>query len=419
MSNGLHMGAGTSSSNVVIGGPNTGEGNVFSGTTGFGLRVQDENNVTIQGNIFGATPTGTAALYNDSGGNPMQTGISCTGGDSGGQADGIHVRECADCLIGGDRNIGTGMLGEGNLCSGNTRYGMWILYNPSASTTIAGNICGLDFQGAYLLCNDGNNGNPQSYGIYVSHTNSPAGGATIGGSIESEGNVCSGNDEAGIYFESTANPNFNVIGNRCGLQHNGLVVVPGSIQKYGIYIDDVGSQNIGSANAGEGNVLSGNLDAGLVLSGASCTNNKIYGNLIGPSDFPSVPTGSSQNEGILIAAGASNNKIGLNVGEENIIAANITNGIRITGTGTTGNKIAKNYIGVSTNFNFVWSQNNDCGVRIEDGASNNKIGQYGTILNEDNVITYNGTYGVYIDGTTNNCTGNLIAGNYIGVTNAQ
>ncbi|HIA37435.1 MAG TPA: PKD domain-containing protein, partial [Flavobacteriales bacterium] len=418
---GVHTGASSQSAlDLVVGGANLGEGNVFSGNLGFGFRSQNDSRLIFQGNVCGTTPDGKAGLYQDSGGNPMITaGGVCGGGDNLGQQDGIHIRNCDDCLVGGDRAVGTGMLGEGNLCSGNSRYGIALTFNPRSSTIVSGNICGLNYQGASLLCNHGNSGDPQSYGIYIAATNTPAGGATIGGNTETKGNVCSGNDEAGIYFESTVNPDFNVIGNRCGLQHNGLVVVANNVQKYGIYINDNGSQKIGSTNAGEGNVLSGNLDAGLVLSGANCTSNKIYGNYIGISDVESTPSLSDQNDGILIQGGASNNKIGLNVGEENIITCNIDNGIRITGIGSTGNDIYKNYIGCRSDQGVVVAPMQDCGIRIENGASNNEIGRFGNILNEENVIIDNDLYGIYIDGTTNDCTGNSISGNYIGVKTDQ
>ena len=54
----------TISTNVVIGGPSPGDGNVISGNTLEGLRVTATDDVTVQGNFFGTDATGTLELGN-------------------------------------------------------------------------------------------------------------------------------------------------------------------------------------------------------------------------------------------------------------------------------------------------------------------------------------------------------------------
>jgi hypothetical protein len=474
--------AGGYKTTTTIGGSNAGEGNVCSGNIDFGMRIfSGDKTMDIKGNIFGPTPTGTAALLQDGASTPMQSGGSCNGGTARCQRYGLYISDCDDCIVGGDRSVGTGALGEGNLFSGNWEAGIVSSNNPTTTTVFSGNICGLDITGTTLMCNNAVDPDPQSYGMKILGGLTDA-TATIGGNTIDKANIFSGNDLIGIYH-SASTTSYSYIGNICGLQidgtsmvasnpqtigmqiensgshfigtanggegnvfsgnteiglkitnatatankiygnviglqKNGTTRVVSNTQNYGVHIESA-SNEIGSATAGEGNVISGNLDAGIKITGAAATGNKIYGNFIGVTDTEAGVTGSNQDDGVLIEAASSDNEIGLNAGEENVIAGNTSNGIRLTGANTTGNEITKNYIGIGSDQSTNISVAQPCGVRIEVGASDNKIGKFGSILSEENVITDNTLYGVYIDGTTTDCTGNTISGNYIGVSSTQ
>ncbi len=87
-------------------------------------------------------------------------------------------------------------------------------------------------------------------------------------------------------------------------------------------------------------------------------------------------------------------------------------GILISGPDAHDNRILTNYIG--TDESGMFSDYNGYGIRIEDGAHNNWIGE-GTALGR-NVISGNQQYGVIIDGSGASCDSNRILGNFIGIT---
>jgi CSLREA domain-containing protein len=94
------------------------------------------------------------------------------------------------------------------------------------------------------------------------------------------------------------------------------------------------------------------------------------------------------------------------------------NGIHLTGSATTGNKIYNNYIGVAADGNTA-ARNQNFGVLIDNGASNNDIG--GSTAGLGNVISANRVSNIYIgvvsDSSVDPVENNRIAGNNIG-TNA-
>ncbi len=119
--NGLWLTAG--GSGATVGG--AGLGNVISGNTGVGITVADD--ATIQGNIIGLDPTGTAAVANGS------HGIQVTGGS-------------------GAVTIG-GLADLANTISGNGDIGVRL----AAEATVAGNQIGVSRNGSTLLGNGSDN----------------------------------------------------------------------------------------------------------------------------------------------------------------------------------------------------------------------------------------------------------------------
>lgn len=108
---------------------------------------------------------------------------------------------------------------------------------------------------------------------------------------------------------------------------------------------------------------------------------------------------------IILTAGSAGNII-----ESNEIIANGGNGIDLRGTGTDGNQIRGNFIGIERSGRFAVA-NTFNGVAISAGARNNVIG--GTTAAHRNIISGNRQNGVWIGGTgTQN---NQVIGNYIGV----
>jgi hypothetical protein len=150
----------TATTGFLLGGPNPGEGNVISGSTGNGVHVSVGSGCTIQGNKIGTNSTGTESL-------PNHYGI---------------VSSAASALvIGGDFNAG-----EGNLISGNQLDGVSIL--GGVGTVVKGNTIGTDPTATQPLGNGG-------AGVYLDQNSTDA---LVGGVASGEANAIAWNQN-GVY----------------------------------------------------------------------------------------------------------------------------------------------------------------------------------------------------------------------------
>lgn len=185
----------------------------------------------------------------------------------------------------------------------------------------------------------------------------------------------------------------------------GFYVGSDSCQIYGLYITNFDSDGImvvyafnqiGGTGAGQRNVLSGN-NTGLILCGSQSHDNIIQNNYIGLT-----PTGDAKNPndiGIEIALGASSNEIGGGTpGEGNYISGNAGIGVRIADSGSDGNRLGGNTIGLPA-VGFASVGNGGAGVEIANGAIQNHIGGNGLA---GNTISLNGTTGIAIENAHNN-----------------
>ena len=178
----------------------------------------------------------------------------------------------------------------------------------------------------------------------------------------------------------------------------------------GARIESGASNNtIGGAAAGAGNVISGNDGDGIEIQGTGTSGNTVAGNIIGLNAAGTTALANTFN-GILIALGADGNVIGgTAAGARNVISGNTTNGVRIDGAGSSGNIVEGNYIGTDVTGALDRGNSGD-GVRIANGATANTIG--GSAAGAGNVISGNNTEGIRItDAATAN---NVVEGNLIG-----
>ncbi|MHB1560433.1 MAG: beta strand repeat-containing protein, partial [Isosphaeraceae bacterium] len=239
-------------------------------------------------------------------------------------------------------------------------------------------------------------------------------GATIGGTAGGSGNIVIENSHLGIALGSYGGDAL-VAGNYVGTDGWGTPYLGNGSS--GIYIGSAGN-TIGSTVAGAGNVISGNAANGIDIAGTAATGNVVEGDYIGTNTDGVAALGNYN--GVFIEGGASDNLIGTNgdgvndAAERNIISGNRFEGVDISGSGTDGNVIAGNYIGLDgTGTSAVG--NGGAGVVLQLGARDNTIG--GLTAAMRNVIGGNGDRGVLI-GTpafsTTPTTGNVIEGNYIG-----
>lgn len=138
--------------------------------------------------------------------------------------------------------------------------------------------------------------------------------------------------------------------------------------------------------------------------------NTITGNTIGANSAGTAAAGN--NTGIYATNSANNTIGGAASNLRNVISGNNIDGVNFNGAGSTGNTVLGNYIGVDVNGTADLG-NLFSGVVILNGAANNTVG--GAYAAGRNIISGNQQYGVGLNGTTANVTGNVIAGNYIGL----
>ena len=153
-----------------------------------------------------------------------------------------------------------------------------------------------------------------------------------------------------------------------------------------------------------GNLISGNLDNGVALFGGS--GHVVLGNLIGTD--ASGTAAVANRSGILLSNTAGDVIGGVGAGSRNVISGNATDGVVISGAGSTGNRVVGNRIGTTANGLSALGNGND-GVQIND-AADNTIG--GAAPGAGNLISGNDGNGVAISGAS--ATGNLVAGNFVG-----
>jgi len=244
-----------------------------------------------------------------------------------------------------------------------------------------------------------------------------------------EGNLISGNGQAGAFLAGPGTTNNVVAGNVVGTDANEEAALSNATE--GVVVagrassNRIGTDGDGDSDAEEGNVISGNGEEGVLITGPGTTGNTVAGNRIGTgSEGEQIANGK---DGILVLEGASSTRIGTNGegnagSEENLISGNGGNGVRIVGEETSNTVVAGNLIGAVPGENdaFAPLSNEKNGVRIEGEASENRIGSDGdedSDAAEGNVIAFNGVgidpqvqgHGVVIaSGTKNRISRNSI-----------
>jgi uncharacterized repeat protein (TIGR01451 family)/CSLREA domain-containing protein len=262
------------------------------------------------------------------------------------------------------------------------------IYLPSAGyTVIQGNYIGLNLAGALARPN----------GIGILATAAP--GLTIGGPNANEGNIISGNTNDGLTLAEIDDS--LIQRNIIGLNPGGTIARPNG--NNGISLLSGSTNNvIGGLITSTRNIVSGNGIFGIELADSGTSGNIIQGNYIGPNNLGTAGLGNGAS-GISISAGAVGNTIGgTTATARNLISDNIGFGVAITGSGSDGNIIQGNYIGVDVT-GLVGLGNNSGGVSISGGAANN-------LVSDGNRIANNTSDGVVL---LNASTGNRIWGNEI------
>ena len=383
---GVHV---SGASDNFIGGTVLNQGNLISGNAGAGVQISSSGKIPdagadnlVQQNRIGTNLQGTIALAN---------------------AAGVTIQSGSGNQIGGaDPNAR-------NIISGNTGAGVSIQGTTTAGNLVQGNYIGTQVNAAAALGNGG---------AGVSIGDRPSGGTAvgdiIGGQAAGAGNLISGNGGDGVQITAASTTANQVQGNYIGTDVAGTAALGNAAN--GVEIASAGNTVGGAAAAGSvlpgvgslttafaGNLISGNEQNGILLSG---TGNNVQENFIGADATGAAALG---NAAAGIAVTGSSNVIG-GIDEEhgnlttNVISGNEGAGVSISAS---ENQLQGNFIG--TDVSGTAALKNGVGVLIDGG--HNTIG--GTTPAARNVISGNASDGVFISGA--GASGNLIAGNYIGV----
>ncbi|MBK6526069.1 MAG: hypothetical protein IPG07_11305 [Crocinitomicaceae bacterium] len=340
----------------VIGGEFSSQGNLIASNENAGILV-NEQGVSIKGNIIGASGTYTAL---------------------GSQPIGIELGTSSafDVIIGSPQ---VGASEFGNVILNHAVAGIQ-LHTGAHDNLIQSNYIGIDPSNGASLA--------QFIGIEILVTagiDNQIGSDVVGGQNRISGNII------GIQLDGAAHT--FIYNNRIGLAIDELNTNANA--QHGIHLIDAGSNTIGGTGL-KSNIISGNTQNGILIEGASSTDNIVTGNIIGAS--PSLGQINPNGVGIKISDGASNNTIGeIGATSGNTICGNNFAGVLINNASS--NEIYNNKIGLPFK--------NVHGIVIQNGSANNIVG--GT-PSERNIISNNDSMGVVINGSSNN----IIAGNFIG-----
>jgi hypothetical protein len=227
-----------SSPDNTIGGSVTGDSNLISGNTKYGIFLYGTGTTgtIISGNKIGTDITGTLALHNGSG---------------------VFVENAPSNTIGGS------VSNDSNLISGNLAYGIFVLGNTASGTIIFGNQIGTDITGTLALPND--------FGVLIN--NAPD--TMIGGSVSGDSNLISGNLGYGVYLGGSGASGTIVAGNKIGTDITGTLALANGEGIKALNTSDI---TIGGTVAGAGNMIAFNTgDAVNIVTG---TGNAILEDLI-------------------------------------------------------------------------------------------------------------------------------------------
>ena len=302
-------------------------------------------------------------------------------------SDGVTLFRGKGNLIGGSRNRGNSLLGEGNLISGNGGNGINISDPRVANTTITGNFIGTDITGTAAKGNKG-------FGIMV--YDSP--NNRIGGSGPDERNVISGNSGYGIEVIGSGSAGNSISGNYIGVDASGTKALSNGNTAVGL---EIGA----NASLVQGNVIVSTSRNDIVINDWGSSYNTVAGNLLGTDASGKALLGSAEFA-IGVGGGAAFNRIGgVTPADRNVIAQG---GISFGRQGGPGNLVIGNFIGTDISGSMTLAKRGS-GIGLSDGSNRPFIG--GTTAGERNVISGNPYGGIRV-GLAADYT--FIGRNYVG-----
>ena len=285
----------------------------------------------IEGNFIGTDVTGTSSLGNG--------------------LHGVSIVDAPNNTVGGTTSAAR------NVISGNSAFGVEIIFAGSTGNLVQGNYIGTDVNGAVALSN--------SEGVFID----AAPNNTIGGTTAGARNVISGNTNNGASINGSGATGNLVQGNYIGTDPTGTAALGNG--NAGVLVGNVGNaanNTIGGTTAGARNVISGNFEGVTIVDdGLGAGGNVVQGNYIGTDVTGTSAIGNVV--GVLLLA--SGNTIGgTSTGAGNTIAFSTNLGVKMDRG--TGNAILSNSI----------FSNGDLGIDLgADGLTANDAGDGDTGAN--------------------------------------
>jgi len=315
----------------MIGGEDPADRNLISGNTGDGVRISGYNTGinSVEGNYIGTKKDGDSALANNIGVNMFKftggntIGCETENGDnviSGNTIAGIRINESNENTIEGNL-IGTdkagahaianglgvdicdasdnavGYFGFGSVISGNTGPGVRIKTTANSSCPSTGNFVYSNKIGTNAA---GTDKIPNDTGILIQDSSVN----DIGSGDPMDSNLVSGNSNEGVRLEN-ANQTI-VFGNFIGTDVTGAAPIANAA---GVEISGGSANEIGCTVPGSNNVISGNTGDGVEITG-SANGNFVQSNLIGVQ-VDGTSARANGGVGVEVYTGAHDNVIGV------------------------------------------------------------------------------------------------------------
>ena len=294
----------------------------------------------------------------------------------------------------GENESGDAGLEQRNLISGNAGDGITI-QNGASDNVVRNTILQIN-EGYGIRLNDGDlnqifaNAIVENVGggiLIENDSDSNRIGCPLGDPVPAVWrNVISANGGVGVHLTGADTETNFLFCNWIGLSNDGASAAPNA--SHGVLIDGGAHNNSVGATFDTANTISGNEGDGVRISGSD--SNLVQGNYIGVNDGGGAAIANSIS-GVAIVSGASDNTIGSDTDPDagNIVSGNAETGVLLAGSGTTGNTVAGNLIGLSAAYGAI--PNGAAGITVF-GADTTAIGPTGSVT--DQLIYYNGGSGI-------------------------
>lgn len=295
-------------------------------------------NSLIRGLAIGGFRGSPIRLLNR-GGNRVEAcfvGLNAAGDTAHANSSGILIENSAQNTIGGTE------AGAGNLISGNDSTAVEIRMETSTENRILGNVIGLNAAGDAAI------GNTAGVSIFGAPRN------VIGGDAPGARNVISGNRSNGVLVNGQVAAENLVEGNYIGVDVSGTVAIGNNLSGVAVNGNAPGTRILG-------NLISGNQRSAIEIAADQTV---VRGNVLG-ADVSRERGLPNMSGGVSIGSGSDNAIGGVAPGDGNLIAFNVSDGVRISGTQSVGNRVLGNDIhsnqGLGINLGFDLVTMNDTG----------------------------------------------------------